>query len=117
MKPRPAARRRDPAAAAAAWVLSAPDIAIEGASMDVEDGLVKPAATFKLAPIDVKVSGYSNAPGTQVQIDANVGIDGNAKLAAKGEVVLDTSAVVDARGSRRFQTCLRSSLISARTRR
>ena len=92
--------------AAPAWVLNAPDIAIEGASMDVEDGLVKPAATFKLAPIDVKVSGYSNAPGTQVQIDAAVGIDGNAKLAAKGEVVLDTAAVVRARGSRRFQSRL-----------
>ena len=78
--------------AAPAWVLNAPDIAIEGASMDVEDGLVKPAAKFKLAPIDVKVGGYSNAPGTQVQVDAAMGIDGNAKLAAKGQVALDTPA-------------------------
>ena len=76
-----------------AWVLNAPDIAMEGASMDVEDGLVKPAATFKLAPIDVKVTGYSNAPGTQVQIDATVGIDGNAKFAAKGQAALDTAAM------------------------
>jgi len=80
-------------AAAPAWVLSAPDISIEGASVDVEDGLVKPAATFKLAPIDVKVGGYSNAPGTKVLVDANIGIDGDAKLAAKGEVALDTQAV------------------------
>jgi hypothetical protein len=82
-----------PSAAAPPWVLSAPDIVIEGASMDVEDGLVKPAATFRLAPIDVKVSGYSNAPGTQVQIDAAMGIDGKAKLAAKGQVALDTQAL------------------------
>jgi len=84
-----------PASAEAAppWVLSAPDIAIEGASLDIEDGLVKPAATFKLAPIDVKVSGYSNAPGTQVQIDAALGIDGKAKLAAQGRVALDTPAL------------------------
>jgi hypothetical protein len=79
-----------PSPAEPAWVLSAPDIAIEGASMDVEDALVKPAATFKLSPIDVKVSGYSNAPGTQVQLDANIGIDGDATLAAKGQVSMDT---------------------------
>ena len=78
--------------AAPPWVLSAPDIAIEGASVDVEDGLVKPAATFKLAPIDVKVSGYGNAPGTKVQVDANIGIDGSSRLAAKGEVALDSAA-------------------------
>ncbi len=81
------------AEAAPRWVVNAPDIAIEGASVDVEDGLVKPAATFKLAPIDVKVSGYSNAPGTQVQIDAAVGIDGKAKLAAKGQLALHTPAL------------------------
>lgn len=75
------------------WVLRAPDISIDGATLDIEDGLVKPAAAFRLAPIDVKLGGYSNAPGTKLQVDANVGIDGNAKLAAKGEVVPDTSAV------------------------
>jgi hypothetical protein len=75
------------------WVVSAPDIAIESATVDVEDALVKPAAVFKLTPIDVKVSGYSNAPGTQVQVDANLRIDGNAKLAAKGQVALDTPAL------------------------
>ncbi|HEY6125421.1 MAG TPA: DUF748 domain-containing protein, partial [Steroidobacteraceae bacterium] len=79
--------------AASPWVLSAPDIALEGASMEVEDALVNPAATFTLAPIDVKVAGYSNAPDTKVQIDAAAGIDGKAKFAAKGEVALDTAAL------------------------
>jgi hypothetical protein len=79
--------------AATPWVLSAPDIAIDGSSVDIEDALVKPAATFKLAPIDLKIAGYSNAPGTKVQIDANVGIDAGAKLAAKVEVIPDTLAV------------------------
>ena len=74
------------------WVVNAPDIVVEAATMDVEDGLVRPAATFKLAPIDVKVSGYSTAPGTNVQVDANVAIDGTATLAAKGEMALDTPA-------------------------
>ena len=83
----------EPGPAATPWVLSAPDIAIDGASVDVEDALVKPAATFKLAPIDLKIVGYSNAPGTKVQIDANVGIDAGAKLAAKVEVIPDTMAV------------------------
>jgi hypothetical protein len=79
--------------AAPAWVVRAPDIAIEGAMVDVEDGLVNPAATFKLAPLDVKLGGYSNAPGARLQVDASAGIDGNAKLTAKGEVVPDTSVV------------------------
>jgi hypothetical protein len=80
-------------APASPWILSAPDIAIEGASVDVEDRLVKPAATFKLAPIDVKIAGYSNAPGTKVQIEANAGIDGQAKLGMKGEVAMDTDVM------------------------
>ncbi|HEV7608433.1 MAG TPA: DUF748 domain-containing protein [Steroidobacteraceae bacterium] len=75
------------------WVLAAPDISIEGASVDVEDSLVKPAATFRLAPIDMKIAGFSNAPGTKVQIDAKLGIDESAKLVAKAEVVPDTSVV------------------------
>jgi hypothetical protein len=87
-----AAPAAQPAAdAGPAWVVNAPEIVVD-ATMDVEDGLVKPAATFKLAPIDVKVSGYSSAPGTQVQLDANVGIDGTAKVAAKGQVALDSPA-------------------------
>ncbi len=91
-EPAPESAAQEAAAAPSVWVLSAPDIAIEG-TVDVEDALVTPAATFKLAPLEVKLGGYSNAPGTRVQIDANVGIDGSARFAAKGEVVPDTSAV------------------------
>ncbi|MEO8018663.1 MAG: DUF748 domain-containing protein [Pseudomonadota bacterium] len=79
--------------AAPPWVLVAPDIIIGAASVDVEDSLVMPAATFKLAPIDVKIEGYSNAPGSRVRIDAKVGIDGDSKVLAKAEVVPDTNAV------------------------
>jgi len=82
----PPAAENDPA-----WVVNAPDIVVD-ATLDVEDGLVKPAATFKLAPIDVKVSGYSTAPGTQVKVDANLGIDGTATVTAKGQMALDTPA-------------------------
>ena len=89
----PAPAPAEPGPAATPWVLSVPDIAIDGSSVDVEDALVKPAATFKLAPIDLKIAGYSNAPGTKVRIDANVGIDAGAKLAAKVEVIPDTMAV------------------------
>jgi len=77
---------------APAWVVSAPDISIDGV-VDVEDALVSPAATFKLAPVTLKLASYSNAPGARVQVDANIGIDGGARLVAKGEVVPDTSAV------------------------
>ena len=79
-------------AAPGGWVLSAPDISIAGA-IDVEDALVTPAAIFRLEPFDVKLGGYSNAPGAKLKLDANIGIDGNARLTAKGEVVPETSAV------------------------
>jgi hypothetical protein len=76
-----------PAEPASPWVLNAPAIELLGAAVDVEDALVKPAATFKLAPIDVRLTGYSNEPQERVGIDASVGIDATAKLAATGEVV------------------------------
>ena len=82
-----------PASAASPWTLTIPEIAVEGARVEVEDGLVTPAATFSLAPVDVKVAGYSNAPGAKVQVDASLGIDGKAKLTAKGETNLDTPAL------------------------
>jgi hypothetical protein len=75
------------------WVLNAPVIELVGAAVDVEDALVKPAATFKLAPIDVTLSGYSNAPAARVQVDARVGIDGTATLEAKGEIVPDQATL------------------------
>ena len=40
----------------------------------------------------------------KLQIDASLGIDGDAKLAAKGEVVPDTSVAGGARRAQRFQT-------------
>jgi uncharacterized protein DUF748 len=82
-----------PASPESPWVLTIPDISVDGARVDVEDGLVKPAATFSLAPVDIKVAGYSSAPGTSVKVDATIGIDGSAKLAAKGEMYLDTPAL------------------------
>jgi hypothetical protein len=89
----PAASPRPPSAPSSPWVFSAPDIELAGAAVDVEDALVKPTATFKLAPIDVRLSGYSNAPAARVKVDARVGIDGAAILKAAGEVVPDTGTL------------------------
>jgi hypothetical protein len=80
-------------APASPWVLSAPDIELVGAAVDIEDAQVKPAAGFKLAPIDVRLTGYSNAPAARVQVDARVGIDGTATLKAQGEVVPEKSTL------------------------
>ena len=112
-------RRRAPAQAQAAppWVLSAPDIAIEAASLDVEDGLVKPAATFRLDPIDVKVSGYSNAPGTQVQVDANRRHRWQGEAGRQGPGGAGYAGAGHARGHRRFRSRLAAALSRRRTRR
>ena len=94
---RDAAEATVPAPAAgpevAPWVFSAPSIELAGAGIEVEDAFVAPAARFKLAPVDVTVSGYSNAPDATLEVDATVGIDGAAKLHATGEVVPGTAAL------------------------
>jgi hypothetical protein len=79
------------AAVAKPWTISAPDIELVGLTVDVDDGLVKPAAAFKLAPIDVRMTGYTTAPAARVQIDANMGIDGRAKFKAAGDWAPATS--------------------------
>jgi hypothetical protein len=78
---------------AAPWEFSAPSIELAGAAIEVEDAFVKPAATFKLAPVDVTVNGYSNVPGATLQIAARAGIDGAATLGATAEITPATSAL------------------------
>jgi hypothetical protein len=80
-------------AAANRWAVFAPDIVIESANVDIDDGLVKPAAKFRLVPIDIKIAGYSNATDAKVKVDATIGIDEGAKLAATLEVIPDTAAI------------------------
>ena len=74
-----------PAAAAPAWVVAAPDIAVTGMRVDVEDALVEPAAVFALTPVNLTVAGYNTAPAARFTVD----------LTAAGEKTGDLKAHAD----------------------
>ena len=80
-------------AAPSRWVVAAPDIAVENLRVEVEDRLLKPSAAFTLAPINVNVHGYSTAPGSQLDVDANLRINDSGKLDAKAHVAPESGAV------------------------
>jgi uncharacterized protein involved in outer membrane biogenesis len=75
------------------WVVAVPDIAVENLRVELEDRLVKPAAAFALAPINVNVRGFSTASNAPLDIDANLGIDESGRLQAKAQLTPETGAV------------------------
>src|SRR5262249_9442044 len=75
------------------WVGAAPDIAVDNLRVELEDRLVKPGAKFSLSPIKLNVRGYSTAPDTTLDLDANIRINDSAQLAARGKVAPQSGAV------------------------
>jgi hypothetical protein len=92
---------RKAAAGGAAWVVSAPDIAVEGFKVLAEDRQVKPAAALLLSPLNIHIGGFNTSPDDTlaIRLDAHVNtsgtIDASAKLIPKSGVV---SAHVEAAG-------------------
>ena len=82
-----------PSGRQAAWTVSVPDIAIDGFRVSAEDRGVTPAFALSLDPINIHVGGYTTAPGANLDVDADVGINHTAKLKAKGRAVPDSGAV------------------------
>ncbi|HEX5323703.1 MAG TPA: DUF748 domain-containing protein, partial [Capsulimonadaceae bacterium] len=76
-----------------AWTVSVPDIAIDGFKVSAEDRTVKPAFALTLDPINIHVAGYTTAPGANLQIDADTGLNGTGKLTAKAQVSPETGAI------------------------
>jgi hypothetical protein len=74
--PADAAAAPTPAVSAAPpWVLTAPDIAVANLRVDFNDALVKPAARFALAAVNLNLTGFSTAPDAPLKFE----------LTAKGE--------------------------------
>jgi hypothetical protein len=55
---------------APAWVVAAPDIAVDAFRVEFEDKLVQPAASFTLDPVAIKLAGFSTAAGAKFTLDA-----------------------------------------------
>jgi hypothetical protein len=88
-------------ASGSAWTVAVPDISIQGFKVSAEDRQTKPAAALHLDPINIHVAGFTTAPNAELQIDADTGINSNAKLHVAGKVSPDSGAVsakVDLKG-------------------
>ena len=88
------ARLAKPAAAPAEaserpWTLHADVIAIDEASVNVEDRTTSPAARMRLAPIKLTVNDWTTARDSRLKLDAQVGIDGRGIFSARGDVGLE----------------------------
>ena len=83
----------------APWVVSAPDIGLEGFKVAAEDREVKPALVLAIAPLNVHVAGFNTRPDDVLDVTVDSGINGTGKLAAKAKVTpksADVSAHVEA---------------------
>jgi hypothetical protein len=84
---------------AAPWVVSAPDIGLEGLRIAAEDRGVKPALALTVDPLNVHVAGFNTRPDDVLEVTVDSGINGAGKLAAKAKVTPksgDVSAHLDA---------------------
>jgi uncharacterized protein involved in outer membrane biogenesis len=81
------------AASQAAWTVSVPDISLDAFKISAEDRKVTPAFALTLDPISIHLAGFTTAPGANLEIDADTGINHNGKLTAKAQVSPDTGAV------------------------
>ena len=70
-------------------VFTAPDIEFRNLVVQVEDRQVEPAIKLALDPFNLRVTGYSTAPGTTIGIVTDTKIDKSASLAADLQYALD----------------------------
>jgi hypothetical protein len=73
------------------WVLSIPRIEVSELRVLTEDRSIEPAVAWELAPVNATIGGFTTAPGATLAIDAQVDIDGEGKLAARGTLEPETS--------------------------
>jgi hypothetical protein len=87
----PTAPTAPPATAEAAspFVFSAPDIELAGLVVQVEDRQADPAIKLMLDPFNLRVTGYSTAPGSTLGIVTDTKIDGTGALESDLTYALD----------------------------
>lgn len=71
----------EPAAEESPWTFSAPDIQLTGLQVKAEDRQVTPAVEYLLDPFELRIAGFSTAPGTRINIamDTRVNETGGIK--------------------------------------
>jgi hypothetical protein len=75
-----------------AWVVNAPDIVVANLGADFSDALVKPAATFSLTPVNLKLTGFSTAPETRLGFELDAKGEQAGHLEVRGTTTLKADA-------------------------
>ena len=95
LEPPPAAEARSPAqttataaeSAGTPWIVNIPELSVEGLRIAARDEFVKPAATFTLAPVNLRLRGFSTAPGQAVDLTGDVTLESGGQLALQGQAI------------------------------
>jgi Domain of Unknown Function (DUF748) len=85
----PAPQAAESAPSGTPFVFSAPDIELSGLIVQVEDRQVEPAIKLMLQPFNLRVTGYTTAPG------ATIGIATATKIENTGELAADLKYAID----------------------
>jgi len=91
--PRATTAAAHPAAAAPAWNVSVPDIAVQNFKIAAEDRTVKPAATLLLSPLNMHVAGFNLSPQDVLDVTLDSGINSSGKISLTTKVTPKTSAL------------------------
>jgi Domain of Unknown Function (DUF748) len=78
-----------PAAAESPFLFTAPDIELQGLVVNVEDRQVSPTIRLMFDPFNLRVTGYSTAPGTTIGIVTDTRIDKKSDFSADLKYALD----------------------------
>jgi len=89
--PTAAASRAD--ASSSTWMLSAPDIVLEGLRLAAEDRAVNPPAALNLAPLNVHVTGFNTSPENTLDVALDTEVDPGGKIHGQAKVTPRTTAV------------------------
>jgi len=80
-------------APASAWTLSVPDVRAEGFKVSAEDRGVSPTAELTLTPLNVHVTGFSNAPNNTLDVTLDSGLSPSGKIAGRAKVTPQSQTV------------------------
>lgn len=84
-EPAPAAAPEAQPAETPGWSVAVSDIALTELAVQFEDRQFEPGASFALAPLNLRVSNYRNAPDAEMGVHLDLGIDAKAKLIVDGK--------------------------------
>jgi len=79
--------------APAAWVVSVPDIAIDGVKIAAEDRQITPAVPVQLDELSVHVTGFTTSHSTPVAVVMSTKINHGGKLEAKADLTPDLTGL------------------------